>query len=332
MLQAKYLDYFYESGPRYISQANGFCCGPVGIVNSFKWLGFHFDGLKYLQSLKKTCGTSNDGTTVQGMQKGIDFLCKTFKVKSPFENYANVTTSGLCSKLDEGWAVLLMASYPSIDDEIKGHAFLVTKSFEGKAFCCINDSTSGPNVNLVDRKYIDWVLKHHGGPSPFGFVVRRLQETIKPSYLVSGKCAATSVINACRWLGCKPTAKDLRCLKRICKLSKSCDKQIDSAIGYVCEKLNLPSKLFQKTKNLNNKAIDSRMQNGDALLFPHVHQNKQQTSLAAWRSDKGDLFECVNYRDKKHDYIQRDKVLASIETTRLGWFVDHHGSLLASRN
>jgi len=70
--------------PRYLGQRDGYSCGPIGLINGFKWFGCPITG-KELAVLKDLCETrKNNGTYRNFMERGIRHCCHNFGIPRRF--------------------------------------------------------------------------------------------------------------------------------------------------------------------------------------------------------------------------------------------------------
>jgi len=279
---------------RYISQFNSFTCGPIAVVNAFKWLGFQFNGKKTLAEVIKVCGTDKSGTKCTGIDNGIKYLNKKFKVENtPFFFDPCIKLQNAIDYLNDGWAILLLATYP-IDGPIDTHSFLMT--FYNESFKQFG-SVNGPCENkLVSYKEMKEVVEFDAKIPSAGWVIRRLQEMLpQPAY------EDHALTNALMWLGKKPE-------KNIENMS------IEDGVSHIIEKKLLPKSVFTKQNNVQMDHVDLFMSFGYSLVIGD--------HFLAWRSDIGDLFEVVH---KGHRYCKREDVVNIVKDYKKGFFVDHRG-------
>lgn len=328
---------------RYLSQQDQFCCGPIAIVNAFKWLGFSVTA-QHLKELRNVCATNTTvGTTVNGMSKGLNFMCDYMGLaKSPFVQVKTLTMDWVVEILRDGWVVLINAGWKRSDGEVQGHYFLIVgMSHSQRNFYVVNGPEGTRGVRRLSRKKLGWIMKHSRSTWPNGWVVRRLNEVRKPRYLCQRDkcgCSPIGIINVFKWLGFPATGRDVQQMKSLCKTNRygTFDHNMLRGVKHFSDKFGVPIKAFTFYPKITWKLIDDVMSNGDAVLMGFTWNEKSKvsghTSLLSWRSGDGCLFEVVNHvstpdGDMSTLYFFRDEIQSAIIGPLSGWIIDHRLAL-----
>jgi hypothetical protein len=145
--------------PRYLKQPDKFGCGPVAVMNAFKWAGFVFSYREardwfYAES---ECNRP-DGSSPRLLDRGLRSINK--KLGSPLRilRRYRVTKPELDRRLDQGEAAILLTGRTCLlynvpcpnrePDEFWGH-YIFCPSRSGKIYTVVNDARQSDRKHLA---------------------------------------------------------------------------------------------------------------------------------------------------------------------------------------
>ena len=150
---------------RYVKQRTNATCGPVGVINAFKWLGYPVSANNDLKKLVEVCGTNCDGTRGPGIQNGLDFLEQAYEAEvGHFTFRRSFNIKSIESNLKKGNAILLIWM---------GHVwFLSNMSQSGKSIYVVNAPSKRLTVKRLSLKWFRRFWKTFHGRS-WGWIVSK---------------------------------------------------------------------------------------------------------------------------------------------------------------
>ena len=150
---------------RYVKQQNGIDCGPVGILNAFKWLGYQVSAKSDLADLKKVCDCIRHGTTAYGMQQGLGFLEQAYNAKvGHFTFRKKFDIRSIEVQLQRGNAILLACG---------GHIWFLIGFSQSRKSLYIANASHNTAVRRLSRKRFHNLWKKTYGRRRYGWVVSK---------------------------------------------------------------------------------------------------------------------------------------------------------------
>ncbi len=164
---------------RYLNQKDTYSCGPIAIVNAFKWLGYSATS-KDLPVLSEVCKLDKKyGTTIQNLDKGLKHMCK--KHKHPkIRKTTKITIKKIEKLLLQGKAVLLDLGWKRKKEGIvAGHYFLIHGMVSGVLTedAALFRTVNGPEgkcpgiMTFLMRTDLAWILKHRQKGWPTAWIL-----------------------------------------------------------------------------------------------------------------------------------------------------------------
>ena len=165
---------------RYLNQKDDYSCGPIAIVNAFKWLGYSAT-TKDLIVLRKVCELDKDyGVTIEGLNNGLKYMCKKYK-HPKIRKTKKVTIKRIEKLISQGKAVLVDLGWmrPELGTTA-GHYFLIHKTVSGfltkdaAFFRTINGPVKYKTNKVVPylvRTDLAWILKHRQSGWPTAWIL-----------------------------------------------------------------------------------------------------------------------------------------------------------------
>lgn len=157
----------------YLTQQKFANCGPVAIVNAFRWLGYH-GSRDSLFVTERICDCDKGGTHQKDMKRGMEFLKLLFGLrKNPFSTcMPNPTIKDLDRELASGNAVVLSCYwFTAPDGEHWGHYLLLVGSTK-HYYEVVNGKGTHIHPKRISKEFIRKCLKNSKFTEPYWWVVR----------------------------------------------------------------------------------------------------------------------------------------------------------------
>jgi hypothetical protein len=158
--------------PTYLTQQKHANCGPLAIVNAYRWLGYPITR-DFLNITERICDCGKGGTHQNDMKRGMDFLKLLYGMrKNAFSLcMSNPTINDLNQELAAGNAVLLSCYwFTAGDGEPWGHYVLLVGSTK-HYYEVVNGNGTHKHPRKMSKEVIKRCLKENT-PKPFWWVVR----------------------------------------------------------------------------------------------------------------------------------------------------------------
>lgn len=139
--------------PRYIKQPNKYSCGPVALMNAFKWGGFKFSYAEQRELFYDLCHCDPDGSSPHFVDQGFRIINETWGSPLKILRRRHVTKKELDSRLNGGESVVLLTGRtPSLynvsataqgrdENYFWGHYIFIPRR-AGSSYVVINDARS----------------------------------------------------------------------------------------------------------------------------------------------------------------------------------------------
>lgn len=143
--------------PRYIRQRDTYGCGPIAMMNAFKWAGFHFSysELKPLFYALARCGYP-DGCSPRYLDQGLRGLNEIWGSPLKITRRYHVTKKEVDRRLDQGEAVILLTGRkPSLYGFSEGGAEADASFFWGH-YVFVPRKAGASYIVVNDARESDW--------------------------------------------------------------------------------------------------------------------------------------------------------------------------------
>lgn len=164
---------------RYLNQRDDYSCGPIAIVNAFKWLGYSAT-TKDLTVLRKVCELDKEyGITIKGLNNGLKYMCKKYK-HPKIRKTTKVTIKRIEKLISQGKAVLVDFGWMRKElGTTAGHYFLIHGVLPGllTKSAAFFKTANGPigrtskPIEYLIRTDLAWILKHRQSGWPTAWIL-----------------------------------------------------------------------------------------------------------------------------------------------------------------
>ena len=131
---------------RYSKQYDYFSCGPIALLNAFKWAGCDYSLKKDLKRIKRACKLEHDGVLVSDFHMALK---KESKNILKYKRYIKFSVDDMISHLNKGGAIVLNYRFVLEDYGREIRHFTLITGIKRNKFIVINNNIVKNKIKTI---------------------------------------------------------------------------------------------------------------------------------------------------------------------------------------